>query len=80
MEPEVVEMNALEQAIDDVMAFISNQRLLAVEQLFPDAHPNYQAEWRQRDLFTFWRQLDLRNRRRLVKLATEYYQEPQNGE
>ena len=63
----------LDRIIDLVLNYLSNHKREAVEGLFGEATDDYQAEWLDRDVLKFWSHLDLGNRRKVIKLAVEYY-------
>ncbi len=60
--------------VTEVLMFLGNRKRLAVAQLFPDCERYYFDEWMDRKPFEFWTHLDLGHRRRLIRLAREFYE------
>ena len=61
------------QTIDYTLNFIENNRAKAIDALFPGCADDYREEWMQRSVMKFWSNLDLGNRRELVKAALNHY-------
>ena len=59
--------------VTEVLMFLGNRKRLAVMQLFPDCERYYFDEWMDRKPFEFWGHLDRPHRRRLIRLAREFY-------
>ncbi len=60
---------------DQIFLFIENHKRQIVIEFFGSATQDYVDGWFRRDTATFWCDLDLPHRRRLVKLALEYYED-----
>ncbi len=75
METTMVNEQLMANAITHVLYFLTKEIGIAVDQLFPLSHPGYKGKWRTRDPFSFWMQLDAKNRVRLIELARIHYLE-----